>query len=55
MHLLLLFDSRISLCTYLLQRVGLQSSDSMFITIIMVMVLHKGLLMSLVVGWCILS
>ena len=27
MHLLLLFVSRISLSTYLLQRVGLQSSD----------------------------
>ena len=27
MHLLLLFVSRISVCTYLLQRVGLQSSD----------------------------
>ena len=27
MHLLLLFISRISVCTYLLQRVGLQSSD----------------------------
>ena len=27
MHLLLLFVSRISLCTYLLQHVGLQSSD----------------------------
>ena len=27
MHLLLLFVSRISACTYLLQRVGLQSSD----------------------------
>ena len=27
MHLLLLFVSRISVCTYSLQRVGLQSSD----------------------------
>ena len=27
MHLLLLFVSRISVCTYLLQRVGLQLSD----------------------------
>ena len=27
MHLLLLFVSRIYVCTYLLQRVGLQSSD----------------------------
>ena len=27
MHLLLLFVSRISVCTYLLQRFGLQSSD----------------------------
>ena len=27
MHLLLLFGSRIYVCTYLLQRVGLQSSD----------------------------
>ena len=27
MHLLLLFVSRISVCTYLLQRGGLQSSD----------------------------
>ena len=27
MHLLLLFVSRISVCTYLLQRDGLQSSD----------------------------
>ena len=27
MHLVLLFVSRISVCTYLLQRVGLQSSD----------------------------
>ena len=28
MHLLLLSVSRISVCTYLLQRVGLQSSDN---------------------------
>ena len=28
MHLLLLFGSWISVCTYLLQRVGLQSSDN---------------------------
>ena len=28
MHLLLLFVSRISVCTYLLQRVRLQSSDN---------------------------
>ena len=27
MHLMLLFVSRISVCTYLLQRIGLQSSD----------------------------
>ena len=27
MHLVLLFVSRISVCSYLLQRVGLQSSD----------------------------